>query len=120
MIPTVPPIQCPLRHRGYTPVLVALCSLLLLLPVFNGSIAGPIRSINSESEESRQPCEEERSSENSIQHRLQAGRTVEQRSADRTAAGRCGVTRCRPAGRAGLIPPAEHRFRNGCGAPLRC
>jgi hypothetical protein len=120
MIRPVPPIHRHLSYCWNTHVLVAVCSLLLLAPVVNGRMVGPVGSLNSESEEPRQPCEEERSSENLIQHRLHGSRTLQQGSVDRTGTGTRGVTRCRPASRAGLIPPTEHRFRNGVGTPLRC
>src|SRR5688500_1090006 len=103
-----------------TRVLAASCCLLLLLPVLN------VRLIVSgttaqEWEGSRQPTEEERSSEVSIDARC-SHRRVEHLTAATLHVGR-GANSCRPSATfSPFAAPerAEHRHRNGVGGPLRC
>ena len=103
-----------------TRVLAPLCCLLLLLPVLNVRLIVAGSTIQ-ESEESRQPTEEERSSEVSIDARC-GHRRVEQLTAATLTVSR-GANSCRvPAPYSPFAVPerAEHRLRNGVGGPLRC
>jgi hypothetical protein len=94
---------------------------LLLLPVLNVRLIVSSSSVQG-SEESRQPTEEERSSEDSIDARNGHRRCVEQVTAVALLVGR-GSSSCRASATtssSSATERAEHRLRNGVGAPLRC
>lgn len=109
------------RYLLETRLLASLCCLLLLLPVLNVRVivSGPTRQ---ESEESRQPTEEERSSQDSIDSRGGHRRHGERLTTGTLTIGR-GANGYRSAA---VYSPfadlarAEHQLRNGVGGPLRC
>src|SRR5687767_4633131 len=112
------------RSKGWllgSRILAPFCCLLLLLPVLNVRMIVSSSTMQ-ESEESRQPTEEERSSEDSIDARNGHRRCVEQVTAVALLVGRGGGS-CRisaTSSPSSASERAEHRLRNGVGAPLRC
>ena len=95
-----------------------MCCLLLLLPILNVRliVSGPI---GQEWEESRQPTEEERSSEDSIDARSGQRRQGEQLTTGTLTLSR-GANNCRtPAVYSFFaeIARSEHQLRNGVGGP---
>lgn len=111
----------PIRRDGAGWIPIGLCCLLLLLPMLIAP-APMQRAYETESEESRQPAEEERSSEAALNPRPTGGRrfvrTAETRQATANYRTR-GNSNC-SSGALALLAPSEHQFRNGIGGPLRC
>ncbi len=101
--------------------IVALCCLLLLLPVLNVQAANVARTFGQESEESRQPSEEERPAEDPLEVRHLSRRAAEPIGSRVLAVPR-GANSC-PMPTGPLIGIARargrHELRNGVGGPLR-
>jgi hypothetical protein len=112
--------------RRLARVLACVCCLLLLLPVLSiRTLVQVQRSNLQESEESRQPTEEERSAEDPIDSRSPGRRTSEHKAhcsvAGSRGAGNCGYSAGYPHGSPfAAITRVEHQLRNGVGGPLRC
>jgi hypothetical protein len=107
------------NHPPGLRVLAGLCCLLLLLPALNVRPILLRASSLQESEESRQPTEEERSSEDTLDVRSGARRWVDLPKSGHISLFARGASSCRLAANS-LMARAEHRLRNGVGAPLRC
>ena len=109
---------------GWFPV--TLCCLLLLLPTVCGTTSVLVqRSYEQETEESRVPTEEERSSEISIDPRA-SGRRGSDLAMTRYLAASClkvsksGLVDFAGCSLSSRVTPGEHELRNGVGGPLRC
>lgn len=114
--------HAPTRRDGAGWIPVGLCCLLLLLPMLIAPVPMQ-RAYETESEESRQPAEEERSSEAALDPGATGGRRCVRLAEARHATAN---DRPRASGHSSssslfvIGSAAEHRSRNGIGGPLRC
>jgi hypothetical protein len=123
------PMQLRLKklHFASVRLSVGLCCLLLLLPMVPLRASLQVqRSVEQESEESREPTEEERPSEDAIDGRSFGRRPTELTVSRSLRTALLKLVASGPLSRAARqshldrTPCGELEFRNGVGGPLRC